>query len=333
MPVLLDMGANVNMITPECVVALGLQMGPLMDLHEGGITINQPFNYEGRPIGYVIMSVQIEGISGYNEDQVALVARSSAEFAHHVPIILGTPTTDRAIKTLKESKIDKLATPWACVRKSTLLCAATTRVAAVRADVAMKPIDVTGYKEPVRLLAPEVVEPFETLVVKARTKIAFTAGRLRCSTLAMDSKDGTLPPGLVVTSAYTVLKRGSKTVPVILRNTTGSPIILRKGQKVARVQAANEVPRPHLKPGTLESLETPEDRKPSLSVEERKDKLMTTLDLSGLNQWPKEKAGQARELLMEYHDIFSLDDNELGCASQVKHSIKVTDDEPFKERF
>ena len=57
------------------------------------------------------MNVQIEGISGYNEDQVALVACSSAEFAHHVPIILGTPTTDRAIKTLKESEIDKLATP------------------------------------------------------------------------------------------------------------------------------------------------------------------------------------------------------------------------------
>ena len=29
MLVLLDMGVNVNMITPECVVALGLQMGPL----------------------------------------------------------------------------------------------------------------------------------------------------------------------------------------------------------------------------------------------------------------------------------------------------------------
>ena len=120
MPVLLDMGANVNMITPECMVALGLRMGPLMDLHEGG-TIDQPFNYEGRLIGYVIMSVQINGISGYNEDQVALIAHSSAEFAHHVPVILGTPTTDRAIRTLKESEIDRLATPWACVRKSTLL--------------------------------------------------------------------------------------------------------------------------------------------------------------------------------------------------------------------
>ena len=197
----------------------------------------------------------------------------------------------------------------------------------------MKPIDITGYEEPVCLLAVEVVEPFETLVVKARTKITFTAGHLRCSTLAMDSKDGTLPPGLVVTSAYTVLKRGSKTVPVILHNTTGSPIILKKGQKVAQVQAANEVPHPHLRPGTLESLETPEDRKPSLSVEEHKEKLMTTLDLLGLDQWPKEKAGRACKLLMEYHDIFSLDDNELGCASQVKHNIKVTDDEPFKEWF
>ena len=162
MPVLLDMGANVNMITPECVVAFGLQMGPLTDLREGGITIGQPFNYEGRLIGYVIMSVKINGISGYNEDQVALMAHSSTEFAHHVPIILGTPTTDRAITTLKESEIDRLATPWACVRKSTLLQAATTRVTAVRADITMKPIDVTGYEEPVHLLTAEVVEPFET---------------------------------------------------------------------------------------------------------------------------------------------------------------------------
>ena len=58
---------------------------------------------------------------------------------------------------------------------------------------------------------------------------------------------------------------------------------------------------------------------------------MATLDLSGLDKWPEEKAKCAGKLLMEYHDIFSLDNNELGCASQVKHSIKVTDDEPFKE--
>ena len=81
----------------------------------------------------------------------------------------------------------------------------------------------------------------------------------------------------------------------------------------------------------LESLEVPENPKPSLSVEECKKKLMATLDLLGLEQWLKEKVECARELLMEYHDIFSVDDNELGCTSQVKHNIKVTNDEPFKE--
>ena len=106
-----------------------------------------------------------------------------------------------------------------------LLWAVTTQVTAIRADVTMKPIDVMGYEEPVHLLTTEVVKPFEMLVVKA--------GHLHCSTLAMDSKDGTLPPGLIVTGAYTVMKRGSKTVPIVLCNTTGSPIHLRKGQKVA----------------------------------------------------------------------------------------------------
>ena len=57
-------------------------------------------------------------------------------------------------------------------------------------------------------------------------------------------------------------------MPVMLCNMTGSPIHLKKGQKVAQVQAMNEVPQPHLKPGTLESLEASENPKPTLSVEE-----------------------------------------------------------------
>ena len=82
---------------------------------------------------------------------------------------------------------------------------------------------------------------------------------------------------------------------------------------------------------TLESLKASENPKPTLSVEECQKKLMATLDLSGLDKLPEEKVKHTCELLMEYHNIFSFDDNELGCASQVKHSIKVTNGEPFKE--
>ena len=46
------------------------------------------------------------------------------------------------------------------------------QVSTTRANVTTKPVDVTGFEEPVHLLAPEVVEPFETLVVKARTNSA-----------------------------------------------------------------------------------------------------------------------------------------------------------------
>ena len=76
----------------------------------------------------------------------------------------------------------------------------------MRTDVTNKPIDVMGYEEPMRLMGPEVVNPFKTLVVKAQTKITFTAGQLCCSTIVMDSKDGILPPGLVVTGMYTMLR-------------------------------------------------------------------------------------------------------------------------------
>ena len=83
----------------------------------------------------------------------------------------------------------------------------------------------------------------------------------------------------------------------------------------------------------MEYLEGLEDNKPTHSMAERQEMLMNKLNLTVLNRWPIKWVRQAHELLEEYHDVFSLKDNELGCTSQVKHNIKVTDEEPFKERF
>ena len=64
------------------------------------------------------------------------------------------------------------------------------------------------------------IEPFESLVVRAKTKTIFTAGRFRVSTFALNSKEGTLLPDLLVTNMYAILKHGNRTVPVVLHNTT-----------------------------------------------------------------------------------------------------------------
>ena len=38
-------------------------------------------------------------------------------------------------------------------------------------------------------------------------------------------------------------------------------------------------------------------------------------------------------MLMEYHNIFSLDENEIGCMDAAMHIIELLDEEPFKEKF
>ena len=72
---------------------------------------------------------------------------------------------------------------------------------------------------------------------------------------------------------------------------------------------------------------------PKLMIRQRRGKLFNELDLSGLVSWALELADAAYQLLAEYHDIFSLDPAELGCTHSMEHTIKVTDDTPFKEQF
>ena len=72
---------------------------------------------------------------------------------------------------------------------------------------------------------------------------------------------------------------------------------------------------------------------PSLTMKQRQGKLFEELDLSGLNSWPLELAEATCCLLAEYHDIFSLEPMELRCIHSTEHTIKVTDDTPFKGKF
>ena len=41
----------------------------------------------------------------------------------------------------------------------------------------------------------------------------------------------------------------------------------------------------------------------------------------------------AKALLLEFHHVFSLEPNEIGCTDATKHVIELMKDEPFKERF
>ena len=61
--------------------------------------------------------------------------------------------------------------------------------------------------------------------------------------------------------------------------------------------------------------------------------LFEKLKLSGLESWMEENKEKALNLLVEYHDIFVLEDGEMGCTEVAEHKIKVMDPRPFKGRL
>ena len=93
-----------------------------------------------------------------------------------------------------------------------------------------------------------------------------------------------------------------------------------------------------LNPPEPESLQVEDDtcpdlHTPKLMIRQRHGKLFNELDLSDLDSWAPQLVDKACWLLAEYHDVFSLDPVELGCTHSTEHTIKVTDDTPFKEQF
>ena len=70
---LLHFGSTVNAVTPEFVEAHSLDVGLLRDLVNGTVSMNGFGGLFSWPLGYAIIRVQVEGVRGYDEDQVAFI--------------------------------------------------------------------------------------------------------------------------------------------------------------------------------------------------------------------------------------------------------------------
>ena len=118
---LADSGSQVNTVMPEFVTQSGWPVLPLEDLvdhllHLVGLGGNWTW-----PLGFVILRVQVKGITGYNEDIVFLIVPDGLEFSKQVPLVIGTCTLSRMVNLIKESELDMLLPPWAVVHASRLL--------------------------------------------------------------------------------------------------------------------------------------------------------------------------------------------------------------------
>ena len=96
--------------------------------------------------------------------------------------------------------------------------------------------------------------------------------------------------------------------------------------------SASPVPPTELLP-EMEAALGMEAKPEPMSVVARQEKLLEKLNLDGLANWSPKNAAAARELVLAYHDVFALENNELGCTSAIEHEIHIENSEPFKEQF
>ena len=344
---MLDDGSQINSITPAYAKSLDLVVGPLEEL--AGDLSGWPIQGIGgvctSVIGYVVFRVQVEGVCGYDEEQVALVVDDNSAFARKVPVILGTPTLHRVVKCMKESEMEKAPPEWENVRMAYEM---HNRLLSYRANCELdEPFPTNTMEDPsdlneiVKLCNPVVIPGFGLSIIKGRTaETMMTTMRLHVMTQAPYAEDeANLPVGLYVLRMYSDMDPGSRTVHLALRNGTARPIKLSPGRVIGRVVAVNEVPKAEASPELLRDLgmEETQPKEPKMTIPERQAKLMEILEENGgldmLKDWPKEEASKARRLLMAYHNVFSLEKNEMGCTDATEHVIKLTKSEPFKERF
>ena len=240
---LLDNGAQVNTIMPRYVNGHSLQVGPITDLMGSKVTCVGLGNAYTWPLGYEVIWVQVDGVQGYNEDQIALVIPDFSNFATRVPIILGTPTIGWVINVMKEAEMDALAMPWANARALHLL--AVWRMTAMEVGNGQEEGYDTDNDNPLMYTQKaETLEPFSFHIIPIRTVKAYSGVCINVMVHALSTKDGTLLPGLTVQNTYAEMRKGSKKAVILVWNNTTYPQTLWKKTPMARAVPALPVPEP-----------------------------------------------------------------------------------------
>ena len=284
--------------------------------------------------GFVLVNLKFPEISGYNEDVVALVVPDSP-FGAVVPLIVGSAVLQHAINVILESELDHLSTPWAAARMAQVLTAKQSTVAEGTSD----------QTKTVRMMHDETLQPFETKFVDGVFKGIDTENR-RNFLISWEGDDAPYP-GVTVYPTHDDVRLAQDRVRVCITNDTGYEVSIPQKTIIAQARLATTIPDAVYKDGDTELhilglnalvMDAPADlptktATPKLTPEERRKLLLEKLDLSGLDSWPEALAKEARDLLREFHDIFSLDRLELGRTNLATHTIRLTEDEPFRERY
>ena len=224
------------------------------------------------------MRVQIEGMPHYDEQQVVFVLDDPSRFSARIPVILGTPTINRVIQTMKESEIHEAPMELQVARVIfewtqgfQLRRVSLAERLKFPTNTAEDPLDLD---EKVLLTNKCIIPGFQSVIAYGRTQNMIMMGhRLYVMMQAPYPDDkADLPNGLYVMRTYTELKDGSWSVSIVLGNLTTRPIHLARGWVVGQVVATNAIPGAQCSPDLLKKLDDEDPDRPEpakLTIQQR----------------------------------------------------------------
>ena len=144
----------------------------------------------------------------------------------------------------------------------------------------------------------ETVDAFSSHVICAKTGTGHTSERINVMTQALCSEDSSLPQDLMVQNAYTKLRKGSKNVFMVVRNSTACPQTLK--EEDANSEGSHSYSGTWAPCTSWLSRGAGNDhghQVPKLTVKQRQEKLFEELALSGLESWPSELVASTQSWL------------------------------------
>ena len=122
---------------------------------------------------------------------------------------------------MKEAEMDALAMPWVNARAAHLV---VHRMMPMQVgDNQEEKFDVNDDDQLMYTQKAETLEPFSSHIIPVKTGKAYLGECVNVMIQALQTQDGSLPPGLTVQNTYTELRKGSKKAVVVVWNNTAYP--------------------------------------------------------------------------------------------------------------
>ena len=172
----------------------------------------------------------------------------------------------------------------------------------------------------IRTTKSVTLPPFSTTTIRGSTKLR--SHGMKLNLIAEPSNCTQLPTSVQCTPTYCTLEPGSNRVSVGVKNVSSRAVTIPSRVVVGRLQQARMVPDDQ----SSKSKQDP-------TKGEGGSWLLDNLNLDRLNSWTREQQQSARDLLVDSADVFSETDLDLGKCNTIKHAIKITDPQPFKECY